>query len=220
MEHEWLLRVICAAAVGGMIGFERHNHLKEAGIRTHAIVAMGAAVVMIISKYGFTDVKAGDPARLAAQVVSGVGFLGAGIIFVRHNIIQGMATAAGIWTTSAIGLAFGAGMYGIGGATGLLVVLIQIFFQRKAVRDLVRTDVTVRLTMKPEGSVRSITKAMIRRGYTVTCNRIFRKDESQEWILESDLFCFKDMRPSELMDCLKELENVVSAEYIDPSEKS
>ena len=156
-EAEWLLRIICAAVVGGLIGFERHSHLKEAGIRTHAIVAMGAAVIMILSKYGFTDVKPGDPARLAAQVVSGIGFLGAGIIFVRHNIIQGMATAAGIWTTSSIGMAFGAGMYEIGGITGLLVVLIQIFFQRKATRDQLKTDMRLRMTVRPEGSVQEIT---------------------------------------------------------------
>lgn len=214
-EAEWLLRIACAAVVGGLIGFERHSHLKETGIRTHAIVAMGAAVIMILSKYGFTDVKAGDPARLAAQVVSGVGFLGAGIIFVRHNIIQGMATAAGIWTTSAIGLAFGAGMYEIGGITGLLVVLIQIFFQRKATKDLLRTDMRLRMTVHPEGSVQEIIGFLAGKGYSVTGNRILRSEENLDWILESEVYAVKDTKPMELIWQLMALENVVSAEYID-----
>lgn len=214
-EAEWLLRIICAAVVSGLIGFERHSHLKEAGIRTHAIVAMGAAVIMILSKYGFTDVKPGDPARLAAQVVSGVGFLGAGIIFVRHNIIQGMATAAGIWTTSAIGLAFGAGMYEIGGITGLLVVLIQIFFQRKATRDQLKTDMRLRMTVRPEGSVQEITGFLADKGYSVTGNRILRNEEDRDWILESEVYVYKDTKPMELLRQLMTLENVVGAEYID-----
>ena len=214
-EAEWLLRIICAAVVGGLIGFERHSHLKEAGIRTHAIVAMGAAVIMILSKYGFTDVKPGDPARLAAQVVSGVGFLGAGIIFVRHNIIQGMATAAGIWTTSSIGMAFGAGMYEIGGITGLLVVLIQIFFQRKATRDQLKTDMRLRMTVRPEGSVQEITGFLADKGYSVTGNRILRNEEDRDWILESEVYVYKDTKPMELLRQLMTLENVVGAEYID-----
>lgn len=214
-EAEWLLRIICAAVVGGLIGFERHSHLKEAGIRTHAIVAMGAAVIMILSKYGFTDVKPGDPARLAAQVVSGVGFLGAGIIFVRHNIIQGMATAAGIWTTSSIGMAFGAGMYEIGGITGLLVVLIQIFFQRKATRNQLKTDMRLRMTVRPEGSVQEITGFLADKGYSVTGNRILRNEEDRDWILESEVYVYKDTKPMELLRQLMTLENVVGAEYID-----
>ena len=207
--------IICAAVVGGLIGFERHSHLKEAGVRTHAIVAMGAAVIMILSKYGFTDVKPGDPARLAAQIVSGIGFLGAGIIFVRHNIIQGMATAAGIWTTSAIGLAFGAGMYEIGGITDLLVVLIQIFFQRKATRNQLKTDMRLRMTVRPEGSVQEITGFLADKGYSVTGNRILRNEEDRDWILESEVYVYKDTKPMELLRQLMTLENVVGAEYID-----
>lgn len=215
LEYEWILRIICAALTGGLIGFERHSQSKEAGIRTHAIVAMGAAVVMLISKYGFTDVNSGDPARVAAQVVSGVGFLGAGIIFVRHNIIQGMATAAGIWTTSAIGLAFGAGMYWIGGITGILVVLIQILFQKKAPLGVLRTDMRLRLTMLPGGSVQEITRFLTGRGFTVTGNRILKNEKNADWILESEVSTIRDIKPMELISELTALENVAGAEYID-----
>ena len=214
LEYEWILRIICAAAVGGIIGFERHSHLKEAGIRTHAIVSMGAAVVMLISKYGFGDVNPGDPARLAAQVVSGVGFLGAGIIFVRHNIIQGMATAAGIWTTSAVGLAFGAGMYGIGAVTGILVVLIQIIFQRKAAINLLRTDMRLSMKVHPEGSVQEITGFLAEKGYFITGNRILKSEENEDWILETEVHSYIDTKPMEVIRELTKLENVVSAEYM------
>ena len=215
LEYEWLLRVLCAALMGGAIGFERHSQSKEAGIRTHAIVAMGAAAMMIISKYGFTDVKPGDPARLAAQVVSGVGFLGAGIFFVRHNIIQGMATAAGIWTTSGIGLAFGAGMYAIGGFTGILVILIQVIFQKKTNLGVLRTDMKFRVLMRPEGSVREITGFLADRGFVVTGNRILKSDEELEWILESEVYAVKNVKPMELIWHLTALENVIKAEYME-----
>lgn len=215
IEYEWILRILCAALAGGCIGFERHSQSKEAGIRTHAIVAMGAAVIMLISKYGFTDVNPGDPARVAAQVVSGVGFLGAGIIFVRHNIIQGMATAAGIWTTSAIGLAFGAGMYWIGGITAVLVVMIQILFLKKAPLGVLKTDMRLRLTMRPGGSVQEISRYLTDKGFTVTGNRILKNEGDLSWILESEVSTIKDIKPMELICDLTALENVAGAEYID-----
>ncbi len=215
LEYEWLLRIVCAVVAGGLIGFERHSQSKEAGIRTHAIVCMGAALVMVISKYGFTDVKPGDPARLAAQVISGVGFLGAGIIFVRHNIIQGMATAAGIWTTSAIGLAFGAGMYVTGTVSSFLVILIQIFFKKKTNLDTLRTNMKLKITIKPEGSVQEITRFLSDSGMIVTGNRILRGGETRNWVLETEIYTFKDARPMELIRQLTDQENVVKAEYAD-----
>ncbi len=110
---ECLLRIFLAALCGLVIGFERKARLKEAGVRTHLIVALGAALITIVSKYGFFDlalfaegIKA-DPTRIAAQIVSGVGFLGAGMIFMRHRTLTGLTTAAGIWTTAGIGMAVG-----------------------------------------------------------------------------------------------------------------
>ena len=100
------LRIIAAGICGSIIGAERSNRSKSAGVRTHCIVAIGAALMMAISKYGFSDTVSGelgmrgaDGARIAAQVVSGIGFLGAGMIFVHKNSITGLTTAAGIWAT-------------------------------------------------------------------------------------------------------------------------
>ena len=137
-EHlgDFVLRLVCAAAAGFIIGFERKSRSKEAGVRTHTLVAIGAALMMLLSKYAFSDLSAGgvfaegvhgaDPARIAAQVVSGVGFLGAGIIMYRRDSLRGLTTAAGIWATAGLGMAFGAGMYVIGTVATVIVLAIQI----------------------------------------------------------------------------------------------
>ena len=130
MEYEFLLRIFCAAVLGGLIGLEREYRAKEAGFRTHFLVALGSAVFMIVSAYGFSDVPMSDTthrwdvARIAAQVVSGIGFIGAGTIIFRksENIVSGLTTAAGLWVTAAIGLACGGGMYVLSIATTLMVL--------------------------------------------------------------------------------------------------
>nr|WP_074618672.1 MgtC/SapB family protein [Eubacterium maltosivorans] len=134
-EMELFARVVVAGICGAVIGYERQNRLKEAGIRTHLIVALGAALMMVVSKYGFSDIigqngVALDPSRIAAQIVTGVGFLGAGIIFVHKQSVSGLTTAAGIWATSGIGMAIGAGLYFIGVASALLIILLQIILHK------------------------------------------------------------------------------------------
>lgn len=131
------LRLFIACICGGMVGYERTNRGKGAGIRTHIIVALASALMMIVSKYGFTDMaqfgamKSTDGSRIASQVVSGVGFLGAGMIYFnsRHSV-KGLTTAAGIWATSGIGLAIGAGMYGVGILSAVMIVILQIFLHK------------------------------------------------------------------------------------------
>ena len=133
----WIIRIFVAAACGFVIGMERKSRSKEAGIRTHTIVCMAAAIMMVVSKYGFSDqvpnhdgVRGGDSARIAAQVVSGIGFLGAGIIFYKRDFLHGLTTAAGIWATSGIGLAIGAGMLVIGVFSTIILVLLQVILHR------------------------------------------------------------------------------------------
>lgn len=125
---DFALRLFVAGAMGILIGLEREYRAKEAGYRTHFLVALGSALMMIVSQYGFmdvlkTDLIRVDPSRIAAQVVSGIGFIGAGTIILQKQIVRGLTTAAGIWATSGIGLAVGAGMYAIGIAATLLVLL-------------------------------------------------------------------------------------------------
>ena len=134
MTYEFIFRVFTAAILGGVIGFEREYRAKEAGLRTHFLVAMGSALFMIVSQYGFDSVLGEsitlDPARVAAQVVSGIGFIGAGTIIFQKHVIKGLTTAAGLWVTSAIGLACGSGLYLLSVASTLLVLLCleTIFF--------------------------------------------------------------------------------------------
>ena len=132
---EFLLRLVIAGVCGALIGYERKNRLKEAGVRTHLIVCLASALMMIVSKYGFSDVAGQngigvDPSRIAAQIVSGVGFLGAGIIFIRKQAISGLTTAAGIWGTAGVGMAVGSGLYFIGIAAVVLIILVQIVLHR------------------------------------------------------------------------------------------
>jgi len=126
---EILLRLAAAAALGSMVGFERERLLWAAGIRTHMLVCVGSCLIMIVSAYGFAGVLEQDhtvldPSRVAAQVVSGIGFLGAGSILARGEIIKGLTTAASIWTVAAIGLAIGGGLYFAGTASTILILII------------------------------------------------------------------------------------------------
>ena len=130
MEYEFILRIFCAALLGGLIGLEREYRAKEAGFRTHFLVALGSALFMIVSAYGFSDVPMNDMthrwdvSRIPAQVVSGIGFIGAGTIIFRksENVVSGLTTAAGVWVTAAIGLACGGGMYVLSIASTVLVL--------------------------------------------------------------------------------------------------
>ena len=122
-ELAQLLNVLLAAILGGAIGFERKLRFKEAGIRTHTIVSIGAALIMVVSKGGFEDGTA-DMSRVAAQIVSGVGFLGAGIIILRGQKMRGLTTAAGIWATAGVGMACGGELYIV--AVGATIILIGV----------------------------------------------------------------------------------------------
>ncbi len=105
-------RILLAGLLAGLLGLEREIRNKDAGLRTYTLVGLGSALVMVVSQYGFGAIagRAADPARVAAQVVSGIGFLGGGLIFVKKDIVRGLTTAAGLWLCSGIGLATGAGM--------------------------------------------------------------------------------------------------------------
>ena len=133
VQLDWLLRIFVAAICGAIIGYERAIQRKSAGVRTHIVVAMASALFMIVSKYGFADLLnmhgiALDPSRIAAQIVTGISFIGAGTILVRREQISGLTTAAGVWAVAAIGMAVGAGMYAIGILTTIFLFFVQMIF--------------------------------------------------------------------------------------------
>jgi len=130
--QETIIRLVVAAFLGGLVGIERERLDWAAGLRTHMMVCLGSALVMIVSAFGFKDVigtpgVALDPSRVAAQVISGIGFLGAGtILFLKHEVVKGLTTAAGLWTVAGIGLAVGGGLYFAAIATTVLALIILV----------------------------------------------------------------------------------------------
>lgn len=140
LQLQFIFRIFLAGICGMIIGLERKNRSKEAGIRTHFVVACGAALMMVVSKYAFFDVISKgiyegvevrlDPSRIASTIASGIGFLGAGMIFVHRNTITGLTTAAGIWATSGVGMAIGAGLYSIGICATVLILFAQIILHK------------------------------------------------------------------------------------------
>jgi len=122
IDWNFILRIFVAGLLGGLIGFERELRAKEAGVRTHFIVALGSALFMIISQYAFSGRF--DASRVAAQVVSGIGFIGAGVIIFQKNVVRGVTTAAGLWVAAAIGLACGSAMYPVAIAATLMTILV------------------------------------------------------------------------------------------------
>ena len=132
-DTELVSRLLVAAALGSLIGAERERLVWAAGLRTHMLVCVGACLIMIVSAFGFADILGAknvvlDPSRVAAQVVSGIGFLGAGSILLRGDVVRGLTTAASLWTVAAVGLAVGAGLYveAVAATVVILVILAGI----------------------------------------------------------------------------------------------
>jgi putative Mg2+ transporter-C (MgtC) family protein len=128
-NSELILRLLLAAVLGSLVGADRERLVWAAGLRTHMLVCVGASLFMIVSAFGFTDILNTshvilDPSRIAAQVVSGIGFLGAGSILLRGEVIRGLTTAASLWTVAAIGLAVGGGLYIAAGAATAIILII------------------------------------------------------------------------------------------------
>ena len=162
----FFFRIILACACGAFIGIERGHRLKEAGVRTHLLVCCTAALLMIISKYGFSDMvstadgitwgdRGADPSRIAAQVVSGISFLCAGVIFKQGASIKGLTTAAGLWATAGIGLALGAGMFPLGIFATVVVLLSQIIMHQVPFLNDRYQNNHIQITVKDDAKFRS-----------------------------------------------------------------
>ena len=190
-QIELIFRLFLAGFCGVIIGLERRNRSKEAGIRTHFVVACGAALMMIVSKYAFFDViKTGliegadirlDPSRIASTIASGIGFLGAGMIFVHRNTITGLTTAAGIWATSGVGMAIGSGLYYIGICAAILIVLAQILLHMNLQwKKMPKTKILVIRDVKEENYQETITSYLRERS-------IFVRDVAIDYDRENQL---------------------------------
>lgn len=209
-DMELLLRIFVAMILGMLIGNERKNRMKSAGMRTHALVALGSALIMVVSKYGFSDTVSGDGARLAAQVVSGVGFLGAGMIFVRHNLVSGLTTAAGVWTTAGIGLTIGAGMYFVGVFCALLMVLMQNISHKIPCFSNVAAGGLIRMTIQKKSSAVEEIKQLLT-GQSIEIQSLqIQKTEKEKIKLEFEVIYPRKMDKPALFCMLAERDDIFS----------
>lgn len=186
---DFVARILLACFCGACIGFERSKRFKEAGIRTHVIVCCASALIMIVSKYGFADLtdadglvfngtRGADPARVAAQVVSGISFLGAGVIFKNGSTVKGLTTAAGIWATAGIGLALGCGMYFTGIFVTLMIGIFQVATHRFTVGADSFTTNRLRFTVREDEEFESQVRAQLQNWEAqILSSSITRRDD-------------------------------------------
>lgn len=179
---EYAVRLVAASICGALIGLEREKRSKNAGIRTHIIVALASALMMLVSKYGFFDVLpydsvSLDPSRIAAGVVSAIGFLGAGVIIIRRgdSAALGITTAAGLWATVGVGMAIGAGMYAIGAIATLMMLFIQLLLhlRRLSISSDGAGEITVNLA-KAGCTLPQMKERLQKKGITVRSVTISR----------------------------------------------
>ena len=215
MLMDMLIRIALAGILGGLIGMERQMRAKEAGLRTHILVGIGSAMFMLVSKYGFADMLnsehvALDPSRIAAQVVSGMGFLGAGTIMIQKQVVKGLTTAAGLWVTAAIGLVIGSGMYEIGiYGTVLALVVLEVF--RRLSHFLIGKHHTLLVFLKPKSVPLVMQREGIRYGNVTVINR---DEESGLCELSVQVTLSRKSNDAHLYDKVMEIKGVQSLEMM------
>lgn len=215
---EILIRLFLASLFGALIGLERERKDWTAGMRTHMMVCLGSALIMMVSSFGFSDILGTahvelDPSRVAAQVISGIGFIGAGtILFLRQGIIRGLTTASGLWTVAAIGLATGGGMYFAGAATTVLALIILWALQplEKKITQRFKKEKILRIITSQQANPSEILKKI---GQINTLNfsnfSINNSEEERTIQIQFDEFDSKKME-----DLIKQLQDDISIKDI------
>ncbi|EDZ53191.1 TPA: MgtC/SapB family protein [Bacillus cereus] len=188
VDFDFIIRIGVAGLLGAMIGIEREIRSKEAGLKTHFLVAVGSALIMVVSKYAFSDIvfeehMSLDPSRIAAQVVSGVGFLGAGTIIIQKQAVKGLTTAAGLWATAGIGLAIGAGMYVVGiGATILVLIGLEIVSRIFKVQCLFPQNIAVQMFVNKHEAVQQILETLQVKGIPILSYEVEASQQGTETV--------------------------------------
>jgi putative Mg2+ transporter-C (MgtC) family protein len=204
-----------ALVLSAAIGLERELRQKDAGLRTQTLVGVGAALFMLVSKYGFTDVLEAnlirlDPSRVAAQIVSGIGFIGAGLIFVRRDSVRGLTTAASIWVTAAVGTAAGGGLLVLAAlATGiyLLVTLVLPVLRRRLPPAMAGAS-TLRVRYPDgQGILRQVLNEATQRGYVID-DLVTEQDASDQAMVAVTMHVHGKRPVTELASMLTELDRV------------
>ncbi len=215
MTQEFILRLFAAAVMGGIIGMERGYRAKEAGVRTHFLVALGSALFMIVSQFGFETVLGLpynirlDPSRIASQVVSGIGFIGAGTIIFQRHVVKGLTTAAGLWVTAAIGMTCGSGLYILAIATTLLVLLcletLNLIMHHFGTRNIAITFSSPSIS-----DVRSVLDRLRNDGMKIDNYnmREVQKDGKTLFSVTTDVIVKRDKYESRVLGIMEELNGV------------
>ncbi|HVU77666.1 MAG TPA: MgtC/SapB family protein [Gaiellaceae bacterium] len=214
-----------AFGLSSVIGWERELRQKSAGLRTHTLVGTGAALFLIVSKYGFSDVLVAghvvlDPSRVAAQVVSGIGFIGGGLIFVRRDVVRGLTTAAIIWVTAAVGMACGAGLIVLAlvvTALHLVVVLVYPLLEERTPRTSI-TEANLRLLLRADAALPAVLGTTTRAGFAVTSISTRESGEGDERRLEVLLRVHGGASPTQLAAELQTGEGVAEVHASEAAE--
>ena len=214
---ECIIRVVLAGVCGAVIGFERSRRQKEAGLRTHIIVAMGAALFMLVSKYSFADIPLmdtmrADGSRIASNVVTGVSFLGAGVIFVRGGSIRGLTTAAGIWTMAAVGLAIGGGLYIIGVVSTVLILIVQIILHHwlPSSESMETHDISLVLGSVDSGALGKLLEYFAQKHITVIETNIRRDVKNERIKIDMSVRIQKDADLADALSIVGDVPEVIS----------
>ena len=207
-ELDITLRLAVAMLLGGVIGFEREYRAKDAGFRTHFLVALGSALFCIVSQYGF-GFELKDSSRVAAQVVSGIGFLGAGTIIFQKNVVRGLTTAAGLWVTAAIGLACGTGMY-LPAVVTTLMVLVGLEILSVIIPRVSTSVVILSFSATSQESVKKAVREVRRNCLDIISYELKERKTSQGVIFEANLSMKvkRDNRNEKLSEYLNEFDDV------------
>ncbi len=209
LELRILLDILLSAVLGFCIGFERKMRAKEAGIRTHTIVSVGSALMMCVSKYGFNGA---DTARVAAQIVSGIGFLGAGIIVYRKHEVHGLTTASGIWATAGIGMACGARLYILAAGASLILIGAQFLLHMPWKVFKIKKAYTLKIVFEDcEGSREKIKELF---GFEVYV-RLLLERQGEKLVYKATINTEKEYRSEFLENALKDHPYILSIERTD-----
>ena len=211
-ELIYLLRIVLSLMLGFMISFERKMRFKEAGIRTHTIVCAGAALMMVVSKYGFADIPDYDASRVAAQIVSGIGFIGAGMIIYRRQAVYGLTTAAGVWATAGVGMAAGSGLYIVAVGSTALLITVQCIMHLKF--RLFRTKKYLQLRVKFE-EVADESEAVKRLFDVDRFSRITAVRENDRLVYDAMITTDKEFSVEYITTVLRENKFIISVERCD-----
>ena len=213
-ELWYLVNIVVAVVLGFAIGYERKLRYKEAGIRTHTIVCAGSALIMVVSKYGFGDSIEADASRVAAQIVSGIGFLGAGIIIYRKHEIHGLTTAAGVWATSGVGMAAGAGMYIVAAGATVVIIGVQCIFHIRCKFFQTKKYFQVKICFVSEGGENDTIKELFQAD---RFNRLVIERKGGETVYHATLNTDKEYSSQQLGEIMAQHPFIRSIERCDES---